>query len=316
MPPHNPSVPAGPSIPAGPSTGARRISVFGVTFALPMIIWQLVFFVFPLLFLIALSFWVVKNYRMTPAFDSVNWIKMFGKGYFWDAYQRTFVLALISTALTSLVAFPCAFALAFKVSPTIRRWAIFLLIIPFFTSYLVRVYSWQLFLGSQGIINAMIGYLGLGPWPMLNNAFGTLVGYMTLCLPLVIVLQLLSLSNVDKRLIEAAWNLGCSRFKTLYKVIIPSAKTGLIIAATFCFILSFGDFVSPYYLGGSKPPTLSILIIDTTKSGQQWPRAAVVAIVMIVTLLVFAFTAVTLAYRKPKRRRITKAHDERGLQTS
>ena len=64
------------------------------------------------------------------------------------------------------------------------------------------------------------------------------------------------------------------------------------------FILSFGDFVSPYYLGGSKPPTLSILIIDTTKSGQQWPRAAVVAITMIVTLLCVAFAAVTAAYRK------------------
>ena len=72
----------------------------------------------------------------------------------------------------------------------------------------------------------------------------------------------------------------------------------MIIGAVFCFILSFGDFVSPYYLGGSKPPTLSILIIDTTKSGQQWPRAAVVAVTMIVTLLVVAFAAVSAAYRK------------------
>jgi spermidine/putrescine transport system permease protein len=72
----------------------------------------------------------------------------------------------------------------------------------------------------------------------------------------------------------------------------------LIVAAVFCFILSFGDFVSPYYLGGSKPPTLSILIIDTTKSGQQWPRAAVVAITMIVTLFAIMFTAIALAYRR------------------
>ena len=77
----------------------------------------------------------------------------------------------------------------------------------------------------------------------------------------------------------------------------PLAKTGLIVAALFCFILSFGDFVSPYYLGGSKPPTLPILIIDTTKSGQQWPRAAVVAVVMMVTLITIAFAALALAYR-------------------
>ena len=81
---------------------------------------------------------------------------------------------------------------------------------------------------------------------------------------------------------------------------IPLAKIGIIIGAVFCFILAFGDFVSPYYLGGSKPPTLSILIVDTTKAGQQWPKAAVVAITMIVTLFVVAITAVTLAYKKPK----------------
>jgi len=283
---------------ASPGRSARRVNIFGLSFALPIVIWQLVFFIFPLLFLIALSFWLVKNYRMVPAFETVNWVKMMTRGYFWDAYGFTLVMALVSTIVNSLIAFPCAFALAFKVSENVRRWAIFLLIIPFFTSYLVRVYSWQIFLGNEGVINGFFGQFGIGPWQMLNTPFGTLVGYMTLCLPLVVVLQLFSLANVDKNLIEAAWNLGCSRLATVFKVIIPSARVGLIIAATFCFILSFGDFVSPYYLGGSKPPTLSILIIDTTKSGQQWPRAAVVAITMIVTLLVIAFSAVTLAYRK------------------
>ena len=109
---------------------------------------------------------------------------------------------------------------------------------------------------------------------------------------------MISLANVDRNLVEAAHNLGCGRLRTVFSVIIPLAKVGIIIAAVFTFILSFGDFVSPYYLGGSKPPTLSILIIDTTKSGQQWPRAAVVAITMIVTLLCVAFAAVTTAYRK------------------
>ena len=265
-----------------------------------MVVWQFIFFIFPLLFLIALSFWLVKNYRMVPGFDTVNWVKMFSRGYFWDAYWYTFGLALLSTAVTSLLAFPCAYALAFKSSANVRRWAIFLLIIPFFTSYLVRAYSWQVFLSNEGIINGLLSGVGLGPYVMLNTLFGTLVGYLTLCLPLVIVLQLIGLSNVDRTLIEAAHNLRCGRLRTVFTVIIPAAKTSLIIAATFCFILSFGDFVSPYYLGGSKPPTLSILIIDTTKSGQQWPRAAVVAITMIVTLLVVAFTAVSIAYRKPK----------------
>jgi spermidine/putrescine transport system permease protein len=133
---------------------------------------------------------------------------------------------------------------------------------------------------------------------MLNTKFGTLIGYMTLTLPLVIVLQTFALSKIDRNLVQAANNLGCSPLRAVYQVIIPLAKTGLIVAALFCFILSFGDFVSPYYLGGSKPPTLPILIIDTTKSGQQWPRAAVVAVMMMLTLITIAFAAITLAYRK------------------
>ena len=133
---------------------------------------------------------------------------------------------------------------------------------------------------------------------MLNTKFGTLVGYMTLTLPLVVVLQTFALSNIDRNLVQAAHNLGCSPWRAVYAVIVPLAKTGLVVAALFCFILSFGDFVSPYYLGGSKPPTLPILIIDTTKSGQQWPRAAVVAVVMMVTLISIAFAALAVAYRK------------------
>ena len=169
---------------------------------------------------------------------------------------------------------------------------------PFFTSYLVRIFSWYVVLAEAGPLNAVIGFIGLGPYTMLNTAFGTVVGYMTLTLPLVVILQTFSLSNIDKRCIEAAQNLGCGIMRMIPEVILPMAKTGLIVAALFCFILSFGDFVSPYYLGGSKPPTLPILIIDTTKSGQQWPRAAVVAVMMMLTLFSVAFGAILYAYRK------------------
>jgi spermidine/putrescine transport system permease protein len=124
---------------------------------------------------------------------------------------------------------------------------------------------------------------------------------MTLVLPLVVILQTFSLAAIDRNLIEASANLGATPRATLFRVILPAARIGLIIGFVFAFILSFGDFVSPFYLGGSKPPTLSILIIDTTKSGQQWPRAAVVAVMMIVTLFIVAFAAVATAYgrRKP-----------------
>lgn len=276
------------------------IDWFAMVWRAPLVVWQLLFFVAPLGFLVYLSFWLVRNYRMTPAFETVNWVKMFSKSYFWDAYYLTFALALAATLITTLLAFPAAYTLAFKVPRGVRRWAIFLLIIPFFTSYLVRIYTWQTILAENGVINSLLAHLGLGPFAMLNTQFGTLVGYVTLSLPLVIILQTLSLSNVDRSLVEAAHNLGCGRLRTVLTVIVPLAKVGIIVGAVFCFILSFGDFVSPYYLGGSRPPTLSILIIDTTKSGQQWPKAAVVAVTMIVTLILVAFAAVGAAYRKAR----------------
>ena len=271
---------------------------FALTFRLPIIVWQILFFLGPLIFMIAMSFFLVKNYRMVEAFEMKNWIKMFGRGYVWDAYWRTLGLAGMATLITSLAAFPAAFALAFRATESVRRWAIFLLIIPFFTSYIVRTFSWYTILAESGVVNAVIGQVGLGPFTMLNTPIGTVIGYMTLTLPLVLILQTVALANVDRNLIQASHNLGCSPARTVTAVIIPAAKTGLIVAALFCFILSFGDFVAPYYLGGSKPPTLPILIIDTTKSGQQWPRAAVVACMMMVTLFTIAFTAIWLAYRK------------------
>lgn len=275
----------------------RPLSLYGLTFSLPLLVWQLVFFVFPLLFLVALSFWTVKNFVMRPDFDTVNWTTMYGRPVFWQAYGATLALAAAASVLTSVLAFPAAYAIAFKLSDAARRWAIFLMVIPFFTSYLVRVYSWQMFLSDNGIINATLGLAGLGPFPMLNTIGATMVGYLTLSFPLVVLLQLFSLAFVDRTLIEAAHNLRCGRVRTVFAVIIPSARVGLVIAALFCFILSFGDFVSPVYLGGGEPTTLSILITDTTKSGQQWPRAAVIALTMIATLMLVAFAAVKFAYR-------------------
>jgi spermidine/putrescine transport system permease protein len=287
-----------------PSTGrtsttpGRQSRLFKNALRLPIVVWQGLFFAAPLFFLVAMSFFIVRNYRMTEAFEMKNWLKMMSRDYFWDSYGLTIGLATLSTLVVMTVAFPAAYTLAFRVSENTRRWAVFLLIIPFFTSYLVRIFSWYVILAESGVINAMLGYIGVGPFIMLNTKFGTIVGYMTLTLPLVIILQTFALANIDRTLVEAAHNLGCRPWRTVIRVVLPLARTGFIIAAVFCFILSFGDFVSPYYLGGSKPPTLPILIIDTVKSGQQWPRAAVVAVVMMVTLFIVAFGGIAAAYRR------------------
>ena len=277
---------------------AKRIAIYPYFWRLPLLIWQGLFFVGPLLLMVAISFWLVRNYRMEPDFVFRNWERMLSRHYFWDAYFVTFWRATLAACIASLLAFPASLALAFRASETVRRWAVFVLIVPYFTSYLVRIYAWQVLLAEGGPLNAILGLIGVGPFAMLNSGFGAMVGYLTLVLPLVVILQTFSLAAIDRSLVEAARNLGASPRETLFRVIVPAARVGLVVGFLFAFILSFGDFVSPFYLGGSNPPTLSILIVDTTKSGQQWPRAAVVAVVMIATLFAVAFAAVATAYRR------------------
>jgi spermidine/putrescine transport system permease protein/putrescine transport system permease protein len=266
----------------------------------PPLLWQLAFFALPLLFLIVISFWSVQNFRLEPDFTFKNWATMLSRETFWSAYGYTWQLALGAAFLASTLALPAAYSITFHLSERARSIAVMLLVVPFFTCYLVRAYAWQVFLADNGIINALIAPLGVGPLPMLNNAFGSLVGYLTLCLPLVVLIQVMGMSQIDRTLIEAARNLRAGPWRTLFEVVVPAMKASLVVAWLFAFILSFGDFVSPTYLGGGASPTLSNLIIDTTKSGQQWPRAAVVAIAMIFTLVATSLLAVGYAYKGRK----------------
>jgi spermidine/putrescine transport system permease protein len=274
-----------------------RTDFYRIFWRVPLILWQGVFFVVPVGFLAVMTFWLVQNYRMEPAFVLTNWEKTLGRGVFWDAYWLTVGRALLAGLIASILAFPAAYFMAFRMSESAQRFALFCLIVPFFTSFLVRAYAWQVILAESGPVNAVLGGIGIGPLTMLNSGFGAMVGYLTLVLPLVVIFQTWSLAAIERNLIEAAWNLGATPLRTLFWVILPAARTGILVGAIFAFILTFGDFVSPFYLGGSKPPTLSILIIDTTKSGQQWPRAAVVSMMMILTLFLTSAAALRIAYR-------------------
>jgi len=263
---------------------------------MPLFIWQCLFFLIPLGLLVAMTFWSVRNFRLSPDLTLRNWNHLFCESYFYVAYARTLTYSALASAIASALAFPCSYVLAYKVHTSTRRLVIFLLITPFFTSYLVRAYSWQIILADQGLINSLLSSLGIWRVPLLNTPVATIIGYLTLFFPLVILLQLVGLSGVDKDLIDAAHNLGAAPLRTTIEVVVPSAKVGLVLGATFAFIFAFGDFISPAQLGGGKAPTLSILIIDTVKSASNWPMASAIALVMIVTLMVVMFSALSVAY--------------------
>jgi spermidine/putrescine transport system permease protein len=294
---------AGSSRATGSGRASRFISrvSFRSFFGAPLALWQGAFFLAPVGFMVVISFWTVQNFQLTPALSLDSWRNVLSAYYFWDAFGRSLLGAAIAAVAATVLAFPCAYYLGLRASPRARLLGGCLIMAPFFTSFLVRAYTWRTMLGEQGVVNALFAPFGFGPWQMINNLFGSVVGYLTLTLPLVLLLQLFSIAAIDRRLIEAAQNLGCSAAQTVYRVVIPAARNGIVLAAAFAFVLSFGDLISPQVLGGSNPPTLSILIVDQVRGGLQWPRAAVIAIVMVATLLAIVSAAVALAYGRGKR---------------
>lgn len=286
---------------APPQAGGRKPPrrAMPLLLGVPVALWQLAFFVLPLVFLVVITFWKVQNFKLAPAFDFGNWEKVLTSTPFQRALVYTFEVAAITTVLAMLLAFPAAHAIALRLSEKARaRWIAFL-IIPIFSSYILKVYAWQVVLSPGGIVNVVLEWLGLPAVDLLGGAFSLYVGLLTLTLPVVTLILVFSMMGLDRTQLEAARNLGASGWQVLTQVTLPAIKSGLGLAGVTAFLMSFGDYASPVFLTGSNPPTLSILIVDTVKSGSQWPRASVVGVSML-AILVVAFVLVQFATQRRK----------------
>ncbi|MGR6467946.1 ABC transporter permease [Rhizobium sp. PAMB 3182] len=278
----------------------QRRSWFAV-WAAPMPIWFTLFFLGPLGLLVAISFWSVQNYRLTPDINLSAWRYIMGLDFLWSSFWLSYGLGLLSAMLVSLLAFPASYAIAFLVSPRQRLMLLGLALAPFFTSYLVRIYSLQVFLSEGGVLPQLARAVGLSGSSMLNTYFALFLGHATLTLPIVLVLQTLALANIDRSELAAASNLGARPVNVLTRIILPAARTGLSVGVLFAFLLCYAEFVSATYLGGGRFQTMPILLTDMIRGGQQWPRAAALSLMMMAILLATSLLAVLWAYRKAGR---------------
>lgn len=282
--------------------GARTAAspaVLPAMLGVPVGLWQAVFFAAPLGFLVVVTFWTVKSFRLEPDFSLANWERILLSGPFQRALLYTFEISLLSAVLTLLVALPAAYTIAFRLPRWLRDLAVTLLIVPVFSSYMLRIYAWQIVLSPGGIINSVLRFLLDLELNLLGGQISLQVGLLTLTLPVAILIQVMAFSGIDRTLIEAAENLGCRRVRVIWHVMLPSIRRAIALAGSTAFLLAFGDYISPLFMTGSKPPTLSILIVDTVKSGSQWPRASVVGVSMLV-ILALVFLAVAWAGRAGK----------------
>lgn len=284
--------------PVGAKPGAQRQArtagspaAVPLILGMPVLLWQLIFFVAPMLFLAVITFWKVQSFRLTPDFSLDNWVRVLSSGPFQKALIYTAEVAVGSAILTLLIALPAAYTIAFRLSTRWRDSVVTALVVPVFSSYLLRIYAWQIVLSPSGLINSVLHWaLGI-QLPLLGGQFSLQIGLLTLTLPVAVLILVLAFCGVDRTLIEAAENLGCRRSQVVCHVLLPSVRTAIALAGSTAFLLAFGDYISPLFMTGSNPPTLSILIVDTVKSGAQWPRASVIGVSMLVVLALVLLVA-------------------------
>ena len=268
--------------------------------------WLLVFFLLPFLILLYISFVDMGNdiHPFKPIWDSsTGLLKLKYENYgsifqntdggalfdtlYVDAYLRSIGYALCTALLCLLLGYPFAYFIA-RSSPGVRPALLMMVMLPFWTSFLLRVYAWKGILADQGVINQTLLSLGLisEPIQMLYTDVSLLVGMTYVYLPFMVLPLYATLVKLDFRLLEAAYDLGASPFQAFWLVTVPLSKAGIVAGFMLVFIPSVGEFVIPSLLGGPENIMIGRVVWDEMFTGNNWPRASALAVVMIGLIVV------------------------------
>ena len=273
-------------------------------------LWLLLFFILPFLILLRISVTDMGSGvdPFAPLIDTVagswrimlrhqNYSSIFsdaGQGSGWfgntiyvEAYKISLKYALLTTVSCLLIAYPFAYFLA-RSRPQLRSALLMLVMLPFWTSFLLRVYAWKGILADQGVLNNLLLSLGIiqEPLVMLYTDVSMLIGMTYVYCPFMILPLYANLVKMDVRLLEAAHDLGASAWKAFWLITVPLSKSGIIAGCMLVFIPSVGEFVIPSLLGGAENIMIGRVVWDEMFSSNNWPRAAALSVVMILLILV------------------------------
>jgi ABC-type spermidine/putrescine transport system permease subunit I len=210
------------------------------------------FLILPLAITVAVSFWRRSLLKLVPAFTLNNYTD-FLTGTRLTVLERSFIVSIEATVLGLLIAYPIAYFLALKVRAKMTRMVLLLFTVPFLINYIIRAFAWTYLLGRTGPINSALIALGLTRVPidwLLYSDFAVLVGMTSSYMPFMIFPLWMSISGIDRRLIEASWMLGASPARTFLKVSLPLSLPGIFAAIIFSFVGCFGESAIPTILGG------------------------------------------------------------------
>ena len=267
--------------------------------------WLLLFFLLPfgIVLKIALSDTVVALPPYTPVLDwSQGWagLQSFFTGLdfenflwlldddiYWLSYLSSLQIAFISTLFTLLVGYPVAYGMA-KAPSEWRPTLMMLIILPFWTSFLIRVYAWIGILKNEGLLNHALMGIGLidEPLSILNTNIAVYIGIVYSYLPFMILPLYASLEKMDDSLLEAAMDLGCTRIQAFWQVTFPLSLPGVVAGCFLVFIPAIGEFVIPDLLGGSDTLMIGKTLWSEFFNNRDWPVASAVAVILLLLLII------------------------------
>ncbi len=275
---------------AGARLSWRRYWPFG-----PAGVVLLGLFFIPLAIVFCYSLWTLDNKTLlvVPQWTLKNYATFFGTDTYIRTFGKTILMAALVTATGIACAFPFAYFLVRYLSGRMQRVLLVATILPFWTSYLVRIYAWQAILGEQGIINGALKALGLISDPLdifVYNDFAVFVVLIYLYFPFAALAIYTSLEKFDFTQLTAAQDLGATPSRSMLRILIPQVRPGLITACIFVFIPVLGEYLTPQLVGGTKGVLIGNLIVNFYRGGSLPAMAAasfMVAAVVLVLLVIF-----------------------------
>ena len=261
----------------------------------PVTIWLVLFLVLPYFNLFLYSFWKNGPFDVIREFTLENYIKFFasdgGSGGQYMILLDTLKTSLIVTLITVVISFPLAYFINFIVQKAKHKQTIYMMaIIPLWVSYIMRAYAWKIILGTNGVLNSFLMWLGVTDHPLdvfLYSNVSVIIAMVHIYTPYVLMPIYTALEQIPRNLIEASKDLGCNGFRTLCKVIMPLALPGIITGATYSFALSMGDFLAPSLLGGSTTSTKIANIVQMQfGTSNNWPYGAAIGIIILLFVMV------------------------------
>lgn len=258
-----------------------------MTMAGPVTLWLAFFVAVPLIYVFIMSFCSIDEaYNVVFKFTTANYRRLFDPNYV-QIYGTSLIVAFLTTAICIIIGYPFSFLIA-RTTSKYKALLYMLIIIPFWTNSLIRIYGWRTFLGTNGWLNTILTTLHITSEPIqfLFNRGATVLGMVYCLFPFMVLPLYTAIEKLDKSLLEASSDLGAKRPSTFIRVILPLTMSGIFSGSIMVFIPSLGYFFVADILGGGNSDVIGNLIERQFQSGNNWPLGAALSIILIlITLL-------------------------------